>query len=122
MELALAARIRTARRAAKQGELFTTPIATAFRKILREVDGETWKAITDEKVGVFPHRVNDSYPKTEALSTVPPNLLARLPPLPEGLQYRFVGGDLILHDTAANLIVDRIPEAISLRRPAGKRP
>jgi hypothetical protein len=44
--------------------------------------------------------------------TVPPNILARLPILPDDLQYRFVGPHLILHDTRANLILDRIPYAI----------
>lgn len=119
-ELALAERIRNARRAATQGEFFTTPIATAFRNILKQIDLETWEAITDERPAAFPQRVNDAYPKTEPLSTVPPNLLARLPRLPEGLQYRFVGGNLIVHDTQANLIVDRMSEAISMRPPRVK--
>jgi hypothetical protein len=116
-ELALAQRLRSARSAATQGEFFTAPIAAAFRNILKQIDLATWEAITDEKPAAFPQRVNDAYPKTEPLSTVPPNLLAQLPRLPDGLQYRFVGGNLILHDTQANLIVDRLSEAISMRPP-----
>jgi hypothetical protein len=42
----------------------------------------------------------------QVLATVPPLLLLRLPKLPEGLEYRFMGRDLILHDTTANIIVD----------------
>jgi hypothetical protein len=36
-------------------------------------------------------------------------LLDVLPRLPEELEYRFVGRDLILRDVKANLIVDFIP-------------
>jgi len=115
-ELALARRIRTARATAHQGELFTPQVASAFRKILRAIDADTWKEIMDENPGPFPVRINDAYPKTQPLSTVPPNLLARLPKLPDGLEYRFVGSNLILHDTRSNLIVDRMPEAISTAR------
>jgi hypothetical protein len=117
VELALARKIRTARATAHQGEIFTPQVASAFRKILKAIDSDTWKEIMDENPGAFPTRVNDAYPKTRPLSTVPPNLLARLPKLPDGLEYRFVGSNLILHDTKSNLIVDRIPEAISMGRP-----
>ena len=55
--------------------------------------------------------VNAAYPSGEPVSTMPPELLLKLPPLPEGLEYRFVGRTLILHDRDANLIVDFIPEA-----------
>lgn len=46
------------------------------------------------------------------LSTMPPNLLAALPPLPRDIQYRFVERHLILLDTRTKLILDRIPYAI----------
>jgi hypothetical protein len=39
-------------------------------------------------------------------------LLDALPRLPEGLEYRFMGNDLILRDTKANLIVDFINNAV----------
>ena len=48
----------------------------------------------------------------EPLSTVPPNLLAALPELPPDVNYRFLGRDLVLHDTRANIISDEIPDAI----------
>ena len=44
--------------------------------------------------------------------TVPPNILAALPKLPEDLEYRFVNRTMILLDTHANLIVDFVPNAI----------
>jgi hypothetical protein len=117
-ERTLAQRIRAARARARQGDIFTSPIAASLRRtVQQEDDPVTWQTIMDENPGPFPRPVNGTYPKTKPLSNMPPNLLLRLPPLPDGLQYRFVGADLILHDTKANLIVDRIPEAISLGRP-----
>lgn len=117
VEIALAGRVRAARSSAKQGDLFTPAAAAALRAIFRQMQTETWKAIMDENPGAFPSRVNDSYPKSKPLSTMPPALLEQLPKLPDGLEYRVVGAVLILHDTRANLIVDRMPEAISLAGP-----
>jgi hypothetical protein len=57
--------------------------------------------------------VNAPYPSAAPLSTVPPSLLLKLPPLPDALEYRFVGRNLILWDTKANLIVDILPDVIS---------
>jgi hypothetical protein len=51
-------------------------------------------------------KVNARYPADAPLPTVPPNLLANLPQLPEDLEYRIIGRDLILRDVHANLIVD----------------
>jgi hypothetical protein len=35
-----------------------------------------------------------------------------MPALPEGLQYRFVGKNLILYDAEADLIVDFLSQAV----------
>jgi hypothetical protein len=43
---------------------------------------------------------------------IPPEMLARLPELPEPLQYRFVGGHLIVLDTEARLVVDYLEETV----------
>jgi hypothetical protein len=56
--------------------------------------------------------VNTDYPETAALATVPPLILKRLQQLPDGVEYRFMGRDLILRDTKANLIVDLLPGAV----------
>jgi hypothetical protein len=56
--------------------------------------------------------VNAMYPPNAPLSTVPPSVLLKLPKLPEGLEYRFVGRDMILYDSKANLIVDILRKAI----------
>ena len=112
-ERALARKIRVARAGAKQGEIFTPTISGEFRKILLlEMNANTWAAIRDDNPGEFSHHINGTYPKRKALSTVPPNILAVLPRLPDDIQYRFLGRHLILHDTRANVILDRIPYAI----------
>jgi hypothetical protein len=111
---ALAKTIRAARDGAKQGDFFTTTIAVEFRHVLRlEMNADTWAAIMDDNPGEFANEINGTYPGKKPLSTVPPNILARLPRLPDDIQYRFVGRQLILHDTRANLVLDRIPHAIS---------
>lgn len=110
---ALAKRIRVARDGARQGDIFTAAIGVEFREVLRlEMDADTWAAIMDDNPGEFSNRINGTYPGKRPLSTVPPHILARLPRLPEDVQYRFVGRHLILLDTRANLILDRIPYAI----------
>ena len=110
---ALAKKIRVARHGAKQGDIFTPAIGMEFREVLRlEMDADTWAAIMDDNPGEFSNRINGTYPGKRPLSTVPANILARLPRLPDDVQYRFLGRHLILHDTRANLILDRIPYAI----------
>jgi hypothetical protein len=112
-ELALAERIRLARNGAREGEFFTPPVSVEFKRLLLiEMDSDTWASLMDDNPGDFDHAINDSYPKKRPLSTVPPNILAVLPHLPDGIQYRFLGRHLVLHDIRANVILDRIPYAI----------
>jgi hypothetical protein len=112
-ENALAARIRVARAKAKRGDIFSRRVRAAFRTALRaESDAGTCAAIRDDNPGDFEYRINGTYPKREPLSTVPPNMLAALPELPADVHYRFLGRDLVLHDTRANIILDEIPDAI----------
>jgi hypothetical protein len=116
----LAERIRAARPHAQQGEIFTPPIADRFRALLGPgVEGPaadaTKKALKDDAPETVPLKVNARYPENQALPTAPPELLMRLPKLPEGLEYRVIGRTLILRDTKANLIVDFIPRALPAR-------
>ena len=57
-------------------------------------------------------KVNAPYPSDEPLSTVPPGLLLNLPELPESVNYRFVGRDLVLLDSKAALMIDYVREVI----------
>jgi hypothetical protein len=116
----LADRIRAARPHAQQGEIFTPAIADHFRALLGPGlkgphGGETRSALKDEAPDAVTLKVNARYPENEPLPTAPPELLRRLPKLPEGLEYRVIGRTLILRDTQANLIVDFVPRAL----PAG---
>ena len=115
----LAERIRTARKGARQGDIFTAEIRAAFRRLMRpEVkgpDGAETKALIKEDAPnpkAIPYQVNASYPEGAPLPTVPPNILASLPKIPEELEYRIIDKHLILRDVDANLIVDFIPNAI----------
>jgi len=117
---ALAARIRAARTTAKQGDIFTAEIRHKFRRLLApELKGEAGRdareIIKDDAPapGSIPFKVNAKYPEGAPLPTVPANVLLNLPTLPEPLEYRIIGTHLMLLDTAANLIVDYIPNAIT---------
>ena len=47
---------------------------------------------------------------------MPGSVLAVLPALPPDIYYRFVGDYLILHDTRANIIIDRMAASSSQSR------
>jgi hypothetical protein len=114
------AAIRTLRTGAKAGDIFTPEIRHTFRQLLApELQGEKGrdaKQVLREDApapGAVPLDVNAKYPEGAPLPTVPATLLTRLPELPEGLQYRIIGKDLVLLDSDANLIVDYIRNVIS---------
>ena len=112
----LARRIRRARSGARRGEIFTPDISAEFRRILQiETTPEVLATLMDDNPGRFSHRINGDYPKRKTLSTMPGTFLLVLPALPAGLEYRFLGPHLILHDTRANVILDTMSCAISCR-------
>lgn len=112
-ESALAKRIRVARDDAKRGDIFTPHIRAEFRRVLRlEMTPATLKDIMEENPGAFSNGINATYSKEQVLSTMPANILALLPTLPDDIQYRFLGPNLVLHDTRANVILDLIRCAI----------
>jgi hypothetical protein len=103
--------IKAARRDAKPGAFFTPGMQALVRRVLDAVlagpDGKNVKAsIMDENPGVPNLVLNERYPSSIPLSTMPPQVLAPLPKLQEGLEYRFVGLRLILLDTHADIILD----------------
>ena len=112
-EEALARRIRLARERAKQGDIFTPAINSAFKQLLMGVTKPgICAAILEDNPGSIPFRPNAPYPRDSSLSTVPPSVLGVLPTRPDDVQYRFLDRDLILSDTRANMMLDRIPSAI----------
>ena len=64
----------------------------------------------------MPIRINANY-RCGLRVTVPAASLLVLPPLPDTLDYRFVGRDLVLRDAEANLIVDYIVGAVPVGVP-----
>ena len=124
-ERKLAAGIRAARTNAAEGDIFTPAaqkilIAAIKQALSSSSRGSTARGMilgegnpkNPESPARVDMRVNAKYPSNAPLSTVPPSVLLKLPKLPQGLEYRFVGKDLILYDSQANLIVDILRKAI----------
>ncbi len=111
-------KVQAARANAKQGDIFSPEIAEYFRRqiaaTLHGPQGERIRASLHhaEPVHNLPLAVNQAYPEGVPLQSTPPSLLLNLPRLPKELEYRIVGRDLVLHDTAANLVVDFVPNAV----------
>jgi len=111
---ALAKAIRVARAGARQGDIFTSTISAELRDVLLvETNPATMAIIMDENPGDLSRRINRAYPTGQPFASMPAGMLAVLPRLPDGLQYRFLGRALILIDTRTNLILDRMPCAIA---------
>jgi hypothetical protein len=129
---ALAKAIQAGRAGAFQGEILFDGVVPVFldllrsdlagpkgrdaRETIKDGDPRTDKGPSTpgepkpKEVQLVP---NAPYPDGAALSTVPPDLLAKLPKLPKPLEYRFVGGHLILHDSEASLVVDYLKEVVA---------
>jgi hypothetical protein len=118
-------KIQAARSHARPGDLLVRELQPVFRRILRaELTGpaaaHAREAVLKEgnpraetPAAAVEVKVNGVYSIAAPVSTVPPNVLRRLPPLPEQvLEYRFVGRDLILRDVGADLVVDYMKEAV----------
>ena len=108
---ALALRIRAARHDARQGEMFTPAVAAMLRTAMNaELRGTasagTRASIRDDAPAPFTLQVNGGYPDGAPRPTVPGNVLAILPPLPDGLEYRVIDHHLILLDADADVVLD----------------
>lgn len=102
--------VRQARAGAQAGDVFGKELAPRIRRVIRK----DWasraaadrKGLLEEIPAGSVAEVNASYPSAKPLGTFPASLLSELPPLPEEIEYRFVGRHLILRDVKANIIVD----------------
>lgn len=114
---ALANRIRATRASARQGDILGGAVADCLvATTRRHLKADTAKRTAKEGNPVEEGQgiklaVNAPYRSDAPLSTMPPDLLADLPKLPKGLEYRFVGKALILYDSEARLIIDYVPNA-----------
>jgi hypothetical protein len=113
----LADGIRATRTQARQGDLFTPAMQTLVRRIIADLAAspegrEIVASVMDENPRGIVITINSPYPDTVPLSTMPPQLLMALPTMPEELEYRFVGDNLVVLDQHAHLIVDFVPYAL----------
>ena len=114
---ALARAIQLLRPRAKAGDIFTKDIRAYLRRQLAAVfagpDGRKLRSsIMDENPGPIRVSANGRYPDTVPLATMPPQVLAALPALPDEVEFRFIADRLILLDVPAHLIVDYIEDAL----------
>jgi hypothetical protein len=109
-EKTLGEAIAKARVNAKPGDVFGAEMVGYFKKIL----AEDWKsrspadrkALFNELPRGVQISINQPYPTTLPLVSVPANLLAMLPMLPDTLEYRLIDRHLLLRDRDANLVID----------------
>ena len=116
-ETAIEAAVKAARPRALQGEIFTAAGAKNVRAVIgadlpRRSASDRAGLMSD--VPALPPRINEPYPTGEALATFPPLLLQALPRLPDDLEYRFMGRDLIIRDGRTNLIVDYLSDVMAI--------
>lgn len=115
-EVALGEAIRQARSGAKAGDIFGTDLAPRIRSIIKKDwakrSAADRRGLSEDIPSGTLADVNATYPSALPLATFPASLLAALPPLPEDLEYRFVGRHLILRDVKANIIVDVLPNVL----------
>ena len=116
---ALASAIEGARRQAKPGDLIPDEVAAQIKEAvaadLKTREPGAKRAALDE-VPDGPPRLNQPFPADAALTTVPPLLLARLPVLPDNLQYRFVGRHMALLDGDVHIVLDYVERVLPARQ------
>ena len=114
---ALSRLIVQSRGRARQGDIFNSESRAYFRRqIARALSGpdaaQIKDAIMEDNPGRIRLQINGRYPDEVPLSTMPPQVLAALPKLPDELEYRFIGERLILLDVHAHLVVDLVDNAL----------
>lgn len=112
----LGKRIALARATARPGDFIGKDlepyVRAAVKKDWANRPSDAKEALGEDLPPAGVAKINSAYPKDQPLSTVPASLLAALPPLPEGLEYRLVGRHLIIRDVTANLVVEVLPNVL----------
>jgi hypothetical protein len=115
---ALGEALRLARHTAQTGDVFTPVVASMFRQRIQtalwdfDVTALMAEMQEDAESGTPRPVVNGPFPWSSG-NAIWPSVLAALPELPEELEYRFVGGDLVLIDIPADLVVDILGDALT---------
>ena len=112
-QTALRGLIARARAKARPGDVFEPAMQASVRNIVRRsMEGPNGANIRASLMDENPTRteiqVNGGYPDAVPVSSMGSALLAALPPLPDGLEFHFVGSRMVLLDTRARMIVDYI--------------
>ncbi|HKY19889.1 MAG TPA: hypothetical protein VJM31_01605 [Vicinamibacterales bacterium] len=116
---AMAGALHTARVNAREGDIFTPEMAALLRT--RVSDALAARGFTAESmVAAMLEEADTDAPLPLVNGRFPwrrgaamwPCVLDALPKLPDELQYRFVGRDLVLVDTHADLVVDILRNAV----------
>jgi hypothetical protein len=116
-ERAFGTLIVMARPKAGQGDLLVPEIQPVLRRISRQIlAGPDGPAMLNEIRGEEPvtiaARVNQRYPDDVPLSAIPFRFLTSFPRLPEELEYRFLGRDLVLLDVDARIVIDFLRDVL----------
>ena len=114
---ALAGAIQRSRAKAQVGAIFSEPVAAAIKRRINELVrtgklAAVLAGIDDDGAASPAPTVHLRLPSATQLATMPPSLLAVVPPLPRELEYRIVGRHLVLRDVDASLLLDYIPNAV----------
>lgn len=103
-----------------EGDLFTADVADAFRDriagAIRHYGINVWDLVSDmneEEMMTPPVEVGQPMPSGVGNDSIQ-WLTAALPVLPETLEYRLVGRDLVLFDMTDNVVVDVLRVAVQL--------
>jgi len=106
---------------AKQGELFTPPVAAEIQKEIKAMfDSPQRDLLIDELAEQMNTPANTPKPTINerlVAPRVPPRLMDVLPPLPKQLEYDFTDRSLVLRDIDADLVVDFVSEAFPQSTP-----
>lgn len=112
---ALAAAIRMARKGARPGDL-VAPVAERIAQVCLDDfhfrNPDIKRAALEEVPNAPRPGINQAFPEDAALATVPALLLAKLPPLPDHLQYRFFGRHMAILDADTQIIVDYVANVL----------
>ena len=112
----LAAALRQARKMARQGDLIPSSVAIHLRDVVKtdfqQRKPDARQAAFSEVADAGTPIINRTYPAKAALPTVPPLLLAKLPVLPDNLQYRFIDRHLVILDGDTQLIIDYVSNVL----------
>jgi hypothetical protein len=120
-QVSLEGNIRAARPGSSRGDIFGREMEQLIRRRMAAVfasdrPAELRASILDENPVGIKFNLDHRYPDEVPMSTMPPQVLKALPPLPEGLEYRFIGPNLILLDVQSHTIADFVPDVL----PAGE--